>query len=135
MRRANASDRGGYSGEVIILASIALLIEVMLWVGLALLGMTAWSWVGALGAFVAALLVWAVFMSPKGRWRLAPWPRAIIAVGLCLVVGMNLVDTGWVTYGVLLTIGGVVLGVAELVLPDIRVARGDATPLRHPYNL
>ena len=118
-----------------LLAAVALLIEISLWLGLAIVGMSRWSWVGAVLAFVAAAGVWAVFMSPKGAWRLPPWPRALIALTLCVLVGMMLIDTGWPRWGFFLTLGGIVLGVTELVLPDLSRVRRDPTPSRHPSGL
>jgi hypothetical protein len=117
-----------------LLALVTFIIEVALWIGLAILGLS-WSWIGALLAFGGVIVLWATFMSPKGRWRLPPWPRAIIGLGLCLVVGVRLLDTGWPRYGLSLILGGIVLGLGELVLKDIRSVPRDVTSTRHPYNL
>ena len=65
----------------------------------------------------AVILVWGLFMAPKGRFRLGPLPRVVVAAALCLVTAYGLVDAGWSLWGWFVGIAGLAVVAAQLVLP------------------
>ena len=56
-------------------------------------------------------------MAPKGKFRLGPAVRVVVAAALCLATAYGLVDAGWSVWGWFVGIAGLAVVAAQLVLP------------------
>ena len=80
------------------------------------------GWVAAVVAVAAVLILWGLFMAPKGRFRLQPGARVGVAALLCLATAYGLVDAGWSACGWVVGIAGIAVVAAQLVLPTAEPA-------------
>ena len=118
---ASPSSDGGDAGtrpRVTPLEIVAFLCEIYAVVTLALWGFTAWDlpWniVAGVGAPLLAILVWALFVSPRAVVRVHPFVRALVE----LLVYASATIAWWsmghaiigVVYGVIAVTVGVILG-------------------------
>ena len=98
-------------------------LELFAFVSLGLWGFLAWPlpWPGVLigiGAPVLAILVWALFRSPKAVFRLDPFGKAIIEIFVFGAAALAWWDLGQpivaVVFAVVATVSGVISGRKEL---------------------
>jgi hypothetical protein len=99
------------------------LLELFAFVSLGIWGFTAWPlpWPGILVGIAApafAILVWALFRSPKAVIRLDPFGKAIVEIAVMGSAAFAWLDLGQpvvaIIFGVLATVSGVISGRAEL---------------------
>ena len=102
---------------------LRLVLELFAFVSLGLWGFLAWPlpWPGVLigiGAPVLAILVWALFRSPKAVFRLDPFGKAIIEIFVFGAAALAWWDLGQpivaVVFAVVATVSGVISGRKEL---------------------
>lgn len=124
---ARAGGRGG-SGEPVVLSGsllafgvVALAAEVALFAALGQLahhyagGGTRGVVVAAVVLLVAAVL-WALFMAPPARRRLALVPRVAVCAVLGLALGGALAGAGWPVWGTVVVIAGIALALVQWTL-------------------
>ena len=75
------------------------------------------GWLAAAVATAGVIVLWGLFMAPKGKFRLAPGVRVVVASALCLATAYGLVDAGWSVWGWFVGIAGLAVVAAQLVLP------------------
>ena len=99
------------------------LLELFAFISLGIWGFTAWPlpWPGVLVGVAApafAILVWALFRSPRAVVRLDPFGKAIVEICVMGAAAFAWLDLGQpvvaVVFGILATISGVISGRAEL---------------------
>ena len=108
--------------SLLALAVVAFVVELALFGGAGAIAHRAVGgglvgWVAAVVAVAAVLVLWGLFMAPKGRFRLQPGPRVVVAALLCLATAYGLVDAGWSAWGWFVGIAGIAVVAAQLVLP------------------
>jgi hypothetical protein len=108
--------------SLLALAVVAFVVELALFGGVGAIAHHASGgglrgWVAAAAATVAVLVLWALFMAPKGKFRLGPGARVVVAAILVLATAYGLVDAGWSAWGWFVGIAGVAVVAAQLVLP------------------
>lgn len=109
--------------SLLALAFVAFVVELALFGGVGAIAHHAAGggqrgWLAAAAATAAIILLWGLFMAPKGRFRLAPRVRVVVAAALCLATAYGLVDAGWSVWGWFVGIAGAAVAVAQLVLPQ-----------------
>ncbi len=99
------------------------LLELFAFVSLGIWGFTAWPlpWPGILVGIAAplfAILVWALFRSPKAVIRLDPFGKAVVEICVMGSAALAWLDLGQpvvaIIFGIIATISGVISGRAEL---------------------
>jgi hypothetical protein len=99
------------------------LLELFAFVSLAIWGFTAWPlpWPGVLVGILApalAILVWALFRSPKAVFTLDPFGKAVVEIFVMGAAALAWLDLGQpgvaVIFGIVATVSGVISGRAEL---------------------
>ncbi len=122
---------------LLLLATVAFVTELALFGGV---GAIAWSAVGggalawlAAGAATAAVLVlWGLFMAPRGRRRLGAGTRTVLALLFCAGTAVGLVLTGWTWWGWFVGVAGLAVVAAQTVLhgpPPGRAVHGAPDPV------
>lgn len=106
---------------LVVLAAVAFVVELALFGGVGAVALRAagggvTGWVAALAATAAVLVLWGVFMAPRGRRRLAPGPRTALAALLVYATAVGLVLEGFTVWGWFLGVAGVAVVVAQTVL-------------------
>ena len=108
--------------SLLALAFVAFVVELALFGGVGAIAHHAAGgglrgWLAAAAATGAVILLWGLFMAPKGRFRLGPAARVVVAAALCLATAYGLVDAGWSAWGWFVGIAGTAVVAAQLVLP------------------
>ncbi len=106
---------------LLLLAAIAFVTELALFGGVGAVAYSAvgggvGAWVAAVAATAAVLVFWGVFMAPKGRRRLGPGARTLLALLLCGGTAVGLVLAGWTWWGWFVGIAGLAVVAAQTVL-------------------
>ena len=125
------------SGTALVLGVIALVAEVLVFIGLALLArdLAGGGLRGTLvmaGVVLVGILAWGWFMAPTSTRRLPVIPRVGICILLGVVVGGVLLLRGWTPWGWIVLAAGLALALAQWAM-DRRVraahqARTDCFP-------
>ena len=98
-------------------------LELFAFVSLGIWGFTAWPlpWPGVLIGIAApalAIVIWALFRSPKAVFRLDPFGKAIVEIAVMGSAAIAWLDLGQpvvaIVFGVVATVSGVLSGRAEL---------------------
>jgi hypothetical protein len=98
-------------------------LELFAFVSLGIWGFTAWPlpWPGVLIGIAApalAIVIWALFRSPKAVFRLDPFGKAIVEIAVMGSAAIAWLDLGQpivaIIFGIVATISGVISGRAEL---------------------
>lgn len=98
-------------------------LELFAFVSLGIWGFAAWPlpWPGVLIGIAApafAILIWALFRSPKAVFRLDPFGKAIVEIAVMGAAALALWDLGWPIvagiFAVLATVSGIISGRKEL---------------------
>lgn len=108
-----------------LLAALAFVVELALFGGVgavayAAVGSGLGAWLAALAATAAVLVLWGMFMAPKGRWRLGAGARTLIALVLCAGTAYGLVAAGWTAWGWFVGVAGLAVVAAQSVLSEPR---------------
>lgn len=108
--------------SLLALAVVAFVVELALFGGVGAIAYRAAGgglvgWLAAAGATALVLVLWGLFMAPKGTFRLGPRVRVVVSAALCLGTAYGLVDAGWPAWGWFVGIAGLAVVVAQLVLP------------------
>ena len=117
-----AHERGALTTpSLVLLAGLAFVTELALFGGVgaiayAAVGGGVGAWVAAAAATSAVLVVWGLFMAPKGRLRLGPGLRTLIAVVLCAATAVGLLRAGWTWWGWFVAVAGLAVVAAQSVL-------------------
>jgi Protein of unknown function (DUF2568) len=99
------------------------LLELFAFVSLGIWGFLAWPlpWPGVLVGIAAplfAILVWALFRSPRAVIRLDPFGKAVVEIAVMGSAALAWLDLGQpvvaIIFGIIATISGVISGRAEL---------------------
>jgi hypothetical protein len=99
------------------------LLELFAFLSLAIWGFTAWPlpWPGVLIGLAApalAILVWALFRSPRAVISLDPFGKAVVEIAVMGSAAFAWLDLGQpviaIVFGIIATISGVISGRAEL---------------------
>lgn len=102
---------------------VRLLLELFAFVSLGIWGFLAWPlpWPGILVGILApafAVLVWALFLSPKAVLRLDPFGKAVVEIFIFGSAAFAWWDLGQsavaIIFGLVATVSGVIAGRAEL---------------------
>lgn len=106
---------------LVLLALVAFATEVALFVGVGavahhLVGGGAGGWVAGILASALVLVLWGVFMAPKARLRLTPWPRTAVAVLLVYGTAFGLRGAGWTGWAWFVGVAGLAVVAAQTVL-------------------
>jgi hypothetical protein len=118
--------RGGHdlsTPGLALLATVAFLVELALFGGVGVIAYTAVgggaaAWLSAVAATAAVLVLWGLFMAPKGRLRLGPGPRTLLAVVLCAGTAAGLLHAGWTWWGWFVGVAGLAVAAAQTVLHE-----------------
>ena len=98
-------------------------LELFAFVSLGIWGFAAWPlpWPGVLIGIAApafAILIWALFRSPKAVFRLDPFGKAIVEIAVMGAAALAWWDLGWPIvagiFAVLATVSGIISGRKEL---------------------
>lgn len=98
-------------------------LELFAFVSLGIWGFTAWPlpWPGVLIGIAApalAIVIWALFRSPKAVFRLDPFGKAIVEIAVMGSAAIAWLDLGQpvvaIVFGIVATVSGVLSGRAEL---------------------
>ncbi len=89
---------------LLLLAVVAFVTELALFGGVgaiafAAVGGGAGAWFAAAAATALVVVLWGLFMAPRGRRRLGPVPRTVLALLLCTGAAIGLVLAGWTWWG------------------------------------
>ena len=108
--------------SLLALAVVAFVVEVALFGGVGAIAFHAagggWAgWLAALAATGLVLLVWGLFVAPKGRLRLGTGARVLLSGALCVGTAYGLVAAGWPGWGWFVGLAGLVVVAAQVVLP------------------
>ncbi len=104
------------------LAVVAFVVELALFGGVGAIAFRAagggWSgWLAALAATVLVLVVWGLFVAPKGRLRLGTGARVLVSAALCVGTAYGLVAAGWPRWGWFVGVAGLAVVAAQVALP------------------
>lgn len=113
--------------SLLALAVVAFVVELALFGGVGAVAFDAagrgWTgWVAALAATALVLLVWGLFIAPKGRLRLGTGARVLLSGALCVATAYGLVTAGWPRWGWFVGVAGLVVVAAQVVLPQAPAA-------------
>lgn len=113
--------------SLLALAVVAFVVELALFGGVGAVAFDAagrgWTgWVAALAATALVLLVWGLFIAPKGRLRLGTGARVLLSGALCVATAYGLVTAGWPRWGWFVGVAGFVVVAAQVVLPQAPAA-------------
>jgi hypothetical protein len=101
---------------LVVLATVAFVVEVALFGGVGAVGGGPAGWLAAAVATAAVLVLWGLFMAPKGARRLSPGVRTLVAFLLCAATAAGLVWAGWTWWGWFVGIAGLAVVAAQMVL-------------------
>ena len=106
---------------LLILATVAFVTELALFGGVgaiayAAVGGGAGAWLAGLAATAAVLVLWGLFMAPRGRLRLGAGARTVLALLLCAGTAVGLVLAGWTWWGWFVGLAGLAVVAAQTVL-------------------
>ena len=107
---------------LLALAVVAFVVELALFGGVGAIAFRAagggWSgWLAAIAATALVLVVWGVFVAPKGRLRLGTGARVLVSAVLCVGTAYGLVTAGWTLWGWFVGVAGLAVVAAQVVLP------------------
>jgi hypothetical protein len=96
---------------LVLLAAVAFVVELALFGGVgavayAAAGRGVGGWVAGVVATLAVLALWGLFMAPRGRRRLGPGVRTLLALVLCVGTAVGLVLAGWTWWGWFVGVAG-----------------------------
>jgi hypothetical protein len=105
-----------------VLAVVAFVVELALFGGVGAIAFRAagggWAgWLAALAATGLVLLVWGLFVAPKGRLRLGTGARVLLSGALCVGTAYGLIAADWPGWGWFVGLAGLVVVAAQVVLP------------------
>ena len=108
---------------LLLLAVVAFVVELALFGGVGAVAFDAagrgWAgWLAALAATGLVLLVWGLFVAPKGRFRLGTGARVLLSGALCVATAYGLVAAGWPWWGWFVGVAGLAVVAAQVVLPQ-----------------
>lgn len=108
--------------SLLALAVVAFVVELALFGGVGAIAFDAagrgWAgWLAALAATALVLVVWGLFVAPKGRLRLGAGARVVLSGALCVATAYGLVAAGWPRWGWFVGVAGLVVVAAQVVLP------------------
>ncbi|MBD3784073.1 MAG: DUF2568 domain-containing protein [Micrococcales bacterium] len=108
---------------LVALAAVAFVVELALFGGVAvvthdLVGGGASGWALGVLATVVVLVLWGLFMAPKGRRRLRPGPRTAWAVVLVYAVALGLLAGGHTGWAWFVGVAGLAVVAAQTVLHE-----------------
>lgn len=108
--------------SLLVLAFVAFVVELALFGGAGAIAHHAVGgglrgWLAAAAATAAVIVLWGLFMSPKGKFRLGAGIRIVVSAVLCLATAYGLVDAGWSAWGWFVGIAGMAVVAAQVVLP------------------
>ena len=109
--------------SLLALAAVAFVVELALFGGVGAIAFDAagrgWAgWLAAVAATALVLLVWGLFVAPKGRFRLGTGARVLLSGALCIATAYGLVTAGWPRWGWFVGVAGLVVVAAQVVLPQ-----------------
>lgn len=123
--------------SLLLLAVLAFVVELALFGGVGAIAYRsvdggATAWLAAVGATVAVVVLWGLFVAPKARFRLGAAARVAVTALLCLATAYGLVTVGLPVWGWFVGIAGLAVVAAQLVLPTHgdRPASTDRRPTR-----
>ncbi len=87
-------------------------------VAYAAVGHGAAAWAAAAVRTALVLVLWGLFMAPRGRARLAAGPRAAVAVVLVYSVAFGLLRAGHTGWAWCVGIAGLALVAGQVALPE-----------------
>jgi Protein of unknown function (DUF2568) len=107
---------------LVVLAVVAFAVELALFGGVgaiayAAVGSGLTAWLAALAGTGAVVLLWGLFMAPKGRFRLPAGARLVAAGALCLGTAYGLVQSGFSAWGWFVGVAGLAVVAAQVALP------------------
>jgi Protein of unknown function (DUF2568) len=107
---------------LVVLAVVAFAVELALFGGVgaiayAAVGEGPTAWLAALAGTAAVVLLWALFMAPKARFRLPAGARLVVAAALCLGTAYGLVTSGFSVWGWFVGVAGLAVVAAQVALP------------------
>ena len=113
--------------SLLALAVVAFVVELALFGGVGAVAFRAagggWpGWLAALAATALVLLVWGLFVAPKGRLRLGAGARVVLSAALCVGTALALVASGWPRWGWFVGLAGIAVVAAQVVLPTAPTA-------------
>ncbi len=108
---------------LVLLATVAFVVEVALFGGVgavayAAVGGGVAGWLAAAAATAVVLVLWGLFMAPKGSRRLPPGVRQVVAFVLCTGTAVGLVWAGWTWWGWFVGVAGLAVVAAQTVLHE-----------------
>ena len=117
--------------SLLALAVVAFVVELALFGGVGAIVFDAagrgWAgWLAAVAATALVLVVWGLFVAPKGRRRLGTGGRVLLSGALCVATAYGLVTAGWPWWGWFVGVAGLVVVAAQVVLPQ--APAGERTP-------
>lgn len=106
---------------LLLLATVAFVTELALFGGVgaiafAAVGSGVGAWVAGVAATAGVLVLWGLFMAPRGRLRLGAGARTVLALLLCVGTAVGLVLAGWTWWGWVVGVAGLAVVAAQTVL-------------------
>ena len=120
---------------LLLLAVVAFVTELALFGGVgaiayAAVGDGVGAWLAGAAATAAVVVLWGLFMAPRGRRRLGAGARTVLALLLCAGTAVGLVLAGWTWWGWFVGVAGLAVVAAQTVLHVDRQPRGRRAPAR-----